>query len=304
MTAFPAASGGCAAAFVAERPDTAFPPPSAAASLYPGTVMHQRMKPKPHRFSYRVFNLLMDVDRLGEADRQSRLFSVNRFNALSFHEADHHDGRHSSLRAYVDGLLADAGLSEPAARVLLACYPRVFGQVFNPLAVYYAYGADDGLVAAIYEVRNTFGDRHTYVCKVGPGELTAAGLRQERNKRFHVSPFIGMAMRYRFRMMPPGDALTWRILETDRDGPVLAATFSGHRRALTTANIAGCLLRVPMQTWKIIGGIHFEALRLWLKGARYHPRPDPPSTVSFSDTPCTSDALAAHCPHTISKRRP
>ena len=303
MTAFPAISDKRTVPGDRRRADVVFAPPVAAASLYPGTVMHQRMRPKPHRFGYRVFNLLIDIDRLREAGRQSRLFSVNRFNAVSFHERDHHDGEHASLRAYVDDLLVGAGLEAPAARILLACYPRIFGQVFNPLAVYYAYDAVDRLVAAIYEVRNTFGDRHTYVCKVEPGELTAAGLRQERDKRFHVSPFMDMAMRYRFRMLPPGETLTWRILETDGVGPMLAATYSGRRRDLTTANVARCLLRVPMQTWKIVGGIHFEALRFWLKGARYHPRPDPPGAVSYSDSPDNGDAPPAHGPDMMMKGR-
>lgn len=257
---------------------------SAPASLYIGDVMHQRMKPVGHRFRYKVYSLLIDLDRLEDADRQSRLFSVNRANLVSFHESDHLRGSDApTLRAHVDALLAEAGLPERADRVELACYPRIFGQVFNPLSVYYAYGPTGELLAMIYEVRNTFGERHTYVCRIEDGDLTAAGIRQSRAKAFYVSPFVDMEMRYHFRMNLPGERIKWRILETDASGPLLAATYNGARRALTTGSILACLLQFPLLTWKIVGGIHYEALKLWLKGMRYVPRPAPPPPASFRD---------------------
>ncbi len=259
-------------------------PAHPAASLYVGTVMHARMKPRSHRFAYRVFNLAIDLDRLSEADRQSALFSVNGANLVSFHEKDHWDGDGDvSLRSYADGLLDGAGITERASRILLVCYPRIFGQVFNPIAVYYAYDHADHLIALIYEVRNTFGERHTYVCAIEPGESSPAGIRQSRDKIFYVSPFIDMDMRYHFRMRPPGEDIRWRILETDREGPLLSATFSGSRQPLNTPSLAKCLLHIPFQTWKIVGGIHFEALRLWLKGIRLVKRGRPPAPVSYSD---------------------
>lgn len=255
-------------------------PPETAAALYVGPVMHQRMKPVGHRFRYNVFSLMIDLDRLDEADAMSRLFSINRRNIVSFFERDHTDRDGISLRAYVDGLLYHAGLGARAARVLLVCYPRIFGRVFNPLAVYYAYDTSGTLVAAVYEVRNTFGERHTYVCPVEPGELSKAGLRQECRKIFHVSPFIQMNMRYHFRMLPPGDEVHWRILETDGEGPLLAATFLGKKRALNGPNLARLLARIPHLTFKIVAAIHWEALKLWIKGVRYIPRPKAPAPVS------------------------
>lgn len=260
---------------------TTWPPPADAAVLYAGKVMHARLKPVVHRFTYSVFSLLIDLDRLDEANRMSGLFSVNRANLVSFREADHFDGEASSLRAYADDLLAEAGLGEPAARILLACYPRVLGYVFNPLSVFYAYAEDNRLLAMIYDVHNTFGERHSYVFLVEDDAVSPAGIRQACDKVFHVSPFIPMAMRYRFRMLPPGDTMRWRILETDAEGPLLSATYSATRRPLTSASIAGLMARMPGLTWKIIAGIHFEALRLWMKGVRYIPHPAPPPTVSF-----------------------
>jgi DUF1365 family protein len=243
--------------------------------------MHQRMKPLGHRFSYKVFSLMVDLDRLAEADRASRVFSVDRFNLLSFHQKDHSGRDDLSLRSYVDGLLEGAGLEDRPARVLLVCYPRILGWVFNPLAVYYAYGADGGLVALVYEVRNTFGERHTYVCPISPEDVSVAGVRQACDKIFHVSPFMPMAMRYLFRMVPPGEQIRWRILETDAEGPVLSATFAGDAMALTTANILRLVARIPHLTLKIVAGIHWEAMKLWWKGARYISRPEPPAPASI-----------------------
>jgi DUF1365 family protein len=259
------------------------PPPDAAGVLYPGDVMHARLKPFGHRFVYRVFSLLIDLDRLAELDRMSALFSVNKGNLASFHERDHVERAGETVRAFADRLLAGAGFGEPAARVLLLTYPRIFGYVFNPISVYFAYDANARLVALIYSVRNMFGERHSYVAPIEPGELSEAGVRQERTKIFHVSPFIDMGTRYHFRVLPPGKVVRLRIHETERGAPLLAATFVGEARTLGNGSLAACLLKFPFMTWKITVGIHWEALKLRLKGARFHRSPAPPKPVSYRD---------------------
>lgn len=264
--------------------DMGFPAVPEAARLYPGKVMHARLMPFGHRFTYRVFSLLIDLDRLSEAERMSRLFSVNRRNLVSFHESDHLDHKtgQDELRPYVDHLLDRAGVDR-AARVQLLCYPRIFGYVFNPLSVYYCYGDDGTLSALIYEVRNTFGERHTYVCPVEPGQVSASGVRQERTKIFYVSPFIDLGTRYLFRMIPPGDTVRLRILETEGGKPLLSATFSGAAEPMNGANLCRQLIRLPFMTVKILLGIHWEALKLWVKGAKFHSRGTPPAPVSYRD---------------------
>lgn len=258
-------------------------PPRAAAVLYPGEVMHHRLKPFGHRFVYSVFSLLVDIDRLDEAGRMSKLLSVNRGNLASFWEKDHVERDGETLRAYADRLLAGAGLEKPAARILLLAYARIFGYVFNPISVYFAYDQDDALIALVYAVRNTFGERHTYVAPVEEGDLSDAGIRQTRMKIFHVSPFIDMGTRYHFRILPPGRAVRLRIHETERGEPLLAATFAGDAKNLGTAALSACLLKFPLMTWKIVAGIHWEALKLWLRGARFHRSPPPPKPVSYRD---------------------
>jgi DUF1365 family protein len=244
-----------------------------AAALYVGNVMHARLKPMSHRFSYKVMSLLIDLDRLDEADRQSRLFGVNRAALYSFHEADHGERDGSPLRSYVQHCAAEHGIDLTGGKVRLLCYPRLLGYTFNPLSVYFCSRADGALAMLIYEVRNTFGDIHSYALPVTPDQISASGVRQEQDKLFYVSPFIDMAMRYHFRIVPPGDGVKLRILESDQDGPLLSATFSGARRRLTSGALLTTFAALPLVTFKIIAAIHWEALRLWLKGARLVPRP-------------------------------
>ena len=259
------------------------PPPYKAAVLYPGKVMHQRMRPAPHRFTYTVFSLLIDLDRLSEADSQSALFSVGRINILSFHRKDHGPRDGSSLRRHIEGLLEAGGLPHPE-RILLLCYPRFFGYGFNPLSVYYAYRSDGSLSALVYEVRNTFGGLHTYVCPVKPGQISDAGIRQTQDKEFYVSPFIDMDQTYRFRILPPGNTVKVRILEEDRDGPLLSATFSGNVSPLSTKSILSLCLKIPLLTFKVVAAIHWEAFKIWRKRVRFHPRP----TGSFLKEPASA----------------
>jgi DUF1365 family protein len=258
----------------ADNPQNSAVTRDAAAALYFGEVMHARLKPVGHRFSYRVMSLLIDLDRLDAADRQSPLFGVNRAALYSFHERDHGERDGSSLRAYAQRCGAQHNIDLTDGQVRLLCYPRLFGYTFNPLSVYFCYCADGALALMIYEVRNTFGDIHSYSLPVRPGDATDAGVRQEQDKLFYVSPFIEMAMRYRFRVQPPGEQVKLRILETDREGPLLSATFSGRRRTLTTSALLRGFVSLPLVTFKIVAAIHWQALRLWLKGVRLVPRPD------------------------------
>ncbi len=263
-----------------------FAPPDAAALLYPGDVMHARMKPKPHRFAYKVFCLLIDLDRLDEA-AASPLFSIGRFNLLSFRESDHGSEDRSApkghLRRHVDALLAPTGLDASGGRVLLLCYPRMLGFAFNPLSVYFVYAASGAPVAMIYEVRNTFGEMHTYVCPIKNGQMNEAGIRQERDKLFYVSPFMAQEMRYRFRILPPGPRVSVRILENDAEGPILAATFTGTPRNLTSWEILKACFAMPLMTLKVVAGIHWEAAKLWFKGIAFYNRPARPKPVSYND---------------------
>jgi DUF1365 family protein len=253
--------------------------------------MHARLKPVGHRFSYRVMSLLIDLDRLKVADQQTPLFGVNRRALYSFHEADHGERDGSSLRLYVQRCASEHGIDLTGGRVLLLCYPRLFGYTFNPLSVYFCYHASGQLALVIYEVRNTFGDIHAYVLPIKSGDVSPAGIRQEQDKRFYVSPFIEMDMRYYFRLVAPKERVKLRILETSSHGPLLSATFDGHRRDLTTKELLRSFFSLPAVTAKIIVAIHWQALRLWLKGVRLVPRPNGPPNGSLA-TEARSDYIS------------
>ncbi len=261
-----------------------FTPPKDPAWLYMGKVMHARFKPKEHRFNYSVFNLAIDLDQLETAKKLSPFFSISRFNLLSFYEKDHCSQEDKTARDQVDRLLLEAGVEQCASRVILLCYPRVLGFVFNPISVYFCYDFHNALIALVYEVRNTFRQRHIYVVPTEAGQISEAGIRQERNKLFYVSPFMDMGLRYFFRIKPPQDEVAIRILEKDTDGPILAATFHGLKQDMTTTNIIKLCIAIPFMTLKVVFGINYEALKLWLKGVRLKKRPAPPPLASYTDT--------------------
>lgn len=251
--------------------------------LYFGSVTHVRARPRRHRLDYRLFWLCLDLDEAPALDGRLRLFSMNRRNLLSFHEADHGDGR-TPLAAWVRGALARAGIDGDGGRIALVCQPRVLGYVFNPISIYFCTGRDGRPRAVLYEVNSTFGDRHTYLFAVDPA--TEGVLGHACAKRMHVSPFIGMAARYAFRTAPPSEALRLAIRETDADGVLLTATMHGARRPLDDRHLAAALARFPLSTLKVMAGIHWEALKLWLKGVPFHRRPvPPPAAVSVASWP-------------------
>lgn len=237
--------------------------------LYRGRVMHHRLRPVRHRFVYDVFSLYLDLEELDAVAGRLRLLGIERPGLLSFRAKDHGPRDGSPLLPWVRRLLAAEGLAGADGRVMLLCFPRLLGYVFNPLSVYFCHAASGELRGIVYEVKNTFGEQTCYVLPVspGPGPIT-----QACDKRMYVSPFIGMAARYRFRVAPPGARLALAIHESEPEGPVLVATHTGERRPLSDRALFRALAGNLLMTFKVIAGIHLEALRLWLKGAPVFPR--------------------------------
>lgn len=255
---------------------------SFASALYTGTVMHRRTRPSKHRLTYRVFSVLIDLDELASLDQDLHGFGHNRFALVSFHDKDHGPGTGEPLRPWVDSILADAGINTDGGPIRLLCYPRMMGYAFNPLANYFCYRPDGTLAAVLHEVSNTFGQRHCYLFEAnGDGDL----VRHSVKKCFYVSPFIDMDMMYNFRIKPPSDKVAVAIHETDQDGTLLFASFSGARQTLAPWTMVKTFLAYPLMTLKVIGGIHWEALKLWRKGVPLVERPEPPaSMVTFSSS--------------------
>ena len=235
--------------------------------IYSGRVVHERLRPRHHRLSYGVFSLLVDLDDLQEMTRHLKWLSYNRRSFYAIHDKDHGDGQ--GIRSWVTAELTQAGLAKAAHRVTMLCYPRILGYVFNPLTVFFCYDASDKLSAVIYEVHNTFKERHAYTLPVtGPNKKI---IRQDCAKSFYVSPFVPMTCHYKFRLQPPGDKIRVVIKEEDDDGLLLAAAFHGDRLPLSDAVLIKMALKFPLMTLKVMAGIHIEAVRLWLKKAPYFP---------------------------------
>lgn len=240
---------------------------SEAACLYRGEVTHARLRPKAHRFRYRVFWLLLDVDRLAEAASRTRLFSIDRFNLFSLRPKDFGDGSETPLRAQVERELAEAGIAAPGGAIRLLTMPRVLGYAFNPISLYYCSDVEGRLAAMVYEVTSTFGERRAYVLPAGDR------FRHGCDKTLHVSPFLQMDMSYDFRGKAPGERMALTINGHDNDGLLIATAMAGERKPLTDRQILRAALALPLVTLKVTLGIHWEALRLWLKGVPPVPGP-------------------------------
>ena len=244
--------------------------------LYLGRVMHRRPRPVRHRLDYRVYSLLLDLDELPDVERRLRLFSHNRFNLFSYHDRDHGPRDGSPIRPWIDARLKEAGCDLGGGRIETLCFPRMLGYAFNPLTIYWCRDTNDRLGAVLYEVKNTFGEQHCYLFPVDADRAPSTPVLQQCDKAFYVSPFMGMDATYRFRLTEPGDRFSVLIRQSYADGETLVAAHTARAAALGDAALLRLLASHPLLTLKVIGGIHWEALKLWRKGAVFHRRPPPP----------------------------
>jgi uncharacterized protein len=254
-------------------------------ALYVGQVTHRRLRPRKHALRYRTFALLLDLDELPDLAVRLRLLSRNSFNLFSFYDRDYGSGA-TPLREQIEGHAHQVGLDLDGGKIWLLTMPRILGYAFNPISLYFCHGRNGELLAILYEVNNTFGQRHSYFI---PVEAAAAGpIRQSCAKQFYVSPFMAMDMVYEFTVIPPCEKVSIAIVERDRQGVVLTATQAQDRVALTDAALARVFFSHPLLTLKVVVGIHLEALVLWIKGLRLQIRPPPP------DQPVTHVARRMH----------
>lgn len=254
---------------------------SSISAIYAGRVSHRRLRPLRHRLSYRVFSLLLDLDELPALARRLRCFSLERFNLFSFHARDHGDGSATPLRTQIEAELAKAGLPT-GGRIALLCTPRMLGHQFNPISVYFCHTPAGELTAIVYEVHNTFGERHSYLIPLREAPVPGRPIVQHCAKAFHVSPFLSMDMDHEFRTEPPdGHALSLNVSTRDAQGPVLSAHYAARQRPLTDAGLLRLALGHPLIGLKVLAAIHWEALCLWLKKAPLH-RHEPARGASYT----------------------
>jgi DUF1365 family protein len=257
-------------------------------SLYVGSVTHRRLRPRQHNFRYRAFWILLDLSELDQLSHKLRWFSYNRPNLFSLYDTDHGDGTVTPLRSQVERWLAETRLDLADGSIELLCMPRTLGYCFNPLSIYFCRDARGALAALIYEVHNTFGERHSYII---PVEHSEPVLRQRCSKAFYVSPFMDMGLQYEFRVASPDERIAVAIRVNAATGPVLNAVLAGERRELNDRTLSRVFLAMPAITWKVTAAIRWEALHLWLKGIRVRQRPEAPrSGATIMNTkPTVSD---------------
>ena len=233
--------------------------------IYNGYVIHKRFKPKEHFFKYKVFSLFIDLSEIHEIENNIPFFSYNKFNLISFFDKDHGVRDGSSLTEWVKNNLKKTGTESEGIKIKLLCYPRILGYVFNPLSIFFVYNSNSSLIAILYEVKNTFGEQHTYIFKTNPSEKN---IQNNCEKKFHVSPFMDLSSKYYFKILDPQNKLSVVIDQRDKDGKLLYASQDGLKSELSSKNLILSYIKHPLMTFKIISAIHFEALRLWVKGIK------------------------------------
>lgn len=244
--------------------------------IYTGKVFHKRFKPKIHNLNYSVFSFLISLNEIDELDQNLKLFSYNKFNIFSFWDKDYGEKKDCNLNSYIKKILKKSGIDIQGGRIMLLCYPRLWGYVFNPLNVYYCYNNYNNIVAIIYEVSNTFKQSHSYIIKNNHINKKDYLIAQSCKKRFFVSPFMEMSTKYNFEIKPPGKSISVLITQKDDEGILLKAKFLGKSKKLNDLTLFYLLIKYPFMTLKVIMGIHWEALKLWCKGLNLVKRPPAP----------------------------
>ncbi len=242
--------------------------------LYAGNVWHRRTSPKAYEFHYGVYYFDLDLDEIGDVDRGIRVFGYNRRNVLSFRDSDHMSASGLGIRDALREHLSARGVDPDGVRVSLLTNTRVFGYVFNPVSFYFVRDrATLVLQHVIAEVHNTHGERHVYDLDRAPGGEVYASTAE---KAMYVSPFIEMDARYAFECREdPGGAYDLRIDEYRGDDLFFQAQLRVAPQPLTNANVTKMLIRYPFMTLKTIGLIHWQGLKLWLRGVKYLPYTPP-----------------------------
>jgi DUF1365 family protein len=248
-------------------------------ALYVGGLQHRRFAPTPHRFRYPVFHVYLDLAELDEVFRNRWLWSATRPALAWFRRADHLGDPSQSLDDAVRDLVEERSGRRPDGPIRLLTHLRYFGYGMNPVSFYYCFDRDGVRVETIVaEVNNTpWGEQHCYVLT---GQATSRVKRFRFRKAFHVSPFMPMNVDYDWRLTDPGDRLTVHMTNLEAGRRTFDATLTLERRPVTGWQLARVLVAYPLMTVQVIGGIYWQALRLWWKGVPYHPHPHATSSTA------------------------
>ena len=250
-------------------------------SLYSTTIIHERFYHFKHKFKYFIFCMFIDHDELITIAKKIKIFSYNKFNIFSYFEKDHgyRDGR--PIREFVEDFLQLNKIKFKKLKVKILCFPRILGYVFNPLTVIYCY-EENKLVAIFYEVKNTSNEQHTY-CFAKNSNNTQLEYQHECEKKFYVSPFIGMKAKYKFKNLIPQNKMSINIELFDKNNrKVFIAAQYGFKLSLNSFTLLNQLIFNPLVTLKVIFAILYEAFFIFFKGGKYYAREKKyKDTISF-----------------------
>ena len=234
-----------------------------------GTVRHRRVRPFDYELEHGVWYLALDVDEIDEVAGRHRLLSRNGRNAVAFRDDDHLDPPADDVARRIREHLAASGHDAADWRITLVSYPRVLGHVFNPASFFLCRDASGDLRVVVVEVHNTHLERHLYTL-VPSVQDDGPVFRSAMDKAFYVSPFIAVEGGYTVRVRDEPESLRIAIDQGDAAGGLLYTSLVLRRRVLTDRTLLRMLVRYPLVTIKTVGMIHWHALRLWRRGARFH----------------------------------
>lgn len=241
-------------------------------SVLSAKVTHKRLIPKVNSFCYGVYYVALPLEAIENGSIDSDI-ALERFSLHSFYQRDHGPRDGTSLRGWLEQLLLSYKLAKPE-NVTLICMPRVLGYVFNPVSFWLCYNKDSQMYAVICEVNNTFGETHSYICTNSGNEIIQNKDRMEADKSFHVSPFLKREGYYQFQFQISQQRCDIRIDYSDQNqNKILITKLSGEFHSLSQKKLLQSFLSTPLLTIKAIGLIHYQAIRLVLKGIRYLPKP-------------------------------
>lgn len=252
--------------------------------LYVGQVRHRRFAPRAHAFRYRLFQVYLDLDELDTVFRGRWLWSTRHANLAWFRRKDHLGPVNQSLSDSVRDLVETETGRRPTGPIRLLTHLRYFGYAMNPVSFYYCFdAAGENVDTVVAEVNNTpWGERHCYVLDQAKNTGNRRKLNFEADKVFHVSPFMDLDMKYRWRLTLPDDRLLVHIENHQDSGKLFDATLVMEKREINAGSLALVLFRFPFVTAKVVLAIYYEAMRIWLKKIPFvqHPKhEEAPGTV-------------------------
>lgn len=241
--------------------------------IYTANIMHARSEPMKRSFAYKVFMFYLDLDELDHIKKSIWLISKNRFNYFNFRDKDHiqipnenpHDSRQT--KEHLIQYLRENNMTEPVGRILLLTNLATLGYQFNPVSFYFVFDQENNPLCSVVEVGNTYGEMKPFY--IDNSSLEENTYRYQTKKLFYVSPFIEHDVDFNFELDIPREKLRLKIDDFKDDRRFFSAVLTGERKALTNSNVVKYALFFPIITLKVIGLIHWQAFKIWLKGIRY-----------------------------------